>query len=443
MLAGLTPFVAWLGRHWNGSVSWPETLVVAFCAGYCARRAVRGSGARDALDAPWLLAMAVVMASLTVHFLIESWRFGGPPTRADLWQLITFDYFISATSGNPVDAAMRLIESLLLFRAAATMTREVPAFAVRLVSWVVCGASAAAGLNLFRLWESAERFGEPWGAFVRLLLTERVNVHYGDLNAAGSYFVMALFAAIGLTMRPKGRPWLVAVLLIGCSVWVTGSRMAVMAGMLAMLLPAIARAWRMRRGSVRSTTLASAALLLALLRGRRRIRHPGARQSTIGGHSRAGALGTRPYRHPDDGVEPVIRSRNRPLLLAVRRVQLARAPRELPAGHPRERTQQLPADPRRARHRRVSQSSCGCSCGSRRDICAGSWRETRTTRLRWSLCTGLLAFVLSWLGGHPLLIDEPSFAFWLLLGAVSGWGASLDTVPGLQLRTWVVPVAIA
>ena len=129
MLAALTPFAAWIGRHWNGSVAWPETLAVAFCAGYCARRVVRGPRSRDALDAPWLLAMSLVIASLAVHFLIESWRFGGPPTRAGLWQLVTFGYFISDTSGNPVDAAMRLIESLLIFRAAATMTREAPAFA--------------------------------------------------------------------------------------------------------------------------------------------------------------------------------------------------------------------------------------------------------------------------------------------------------------------------
>ncbi len=50
--------------------------------------------------------------------------------------------------------------------------------------------------------------------------------------------------------------------------------------------------------------------------------------------------------------------------------------------------------------------------------------------LRWSLVTGLLAFLLSWLGGHPLLIDEPAFAFWLLLGTVAGWGASADPSTG-------------
>ena len=265
VLIALAPFAAWVGRHWNGAVSWPEALVVAFCAGYCVRRVVRVPGPRDALDAPWLLALSVVVASLAVHFAIESWRFGGPPTRAELWRLVAYGYFISDTSSDPVNAAMRLIESLLLFRAAATATREAPAFASRLASWAVCGASVAAGLNLLRLWESAERFGSPAGAFVRLFLTERVNVHYGDLNAAGSYFVMALFVAIGLTIRAKGLPWLISVLLIGCSVWVAGSRMAVMAGTLAMVLPAGARTWRMRRGSVRGTTLAAAALLLALL----------------------------------------------------------------------------------------------------------------------------------------------------------------------------------
>ena len=41
--------------------------------------------------------------------------------------------------------------------------------------------------------------------------------------------------------------------------------------------------------------------------------------------------------------------------------------------------------------------------------------------LRWGIAIGLLAFVISWLGGHPLLIDEPAFAFWLLLGTTCGW----------------------
>ena len=61
--------------------------------------------------------------------------------------------------------------------------------------------------------------------------------------------------------------------------------------------------------------------------------------------------------------------------------------------------------------------------------------------LRWGLMTGLLAFAFSWLGGHPLLIDEPAVAFWLLLGA-AGWGASLEPAERPRLRPWVVTAAV-
>jgi hypothetical protein len=57
--------------------------------------------------------------------------------------------------------------------------------------------------------------------------------------------------------------------------------------------------------------------------------------------------------------------------------------------------------------------------------------------LRWGVVTGLLAFVLSWLGGHPLLIDEPAFTFWLLLGTAAGW-SSLPRHPWPRLTTWIV-----
>jgi hypothetical protein len=60
--------------------------------------------------------------------------------------------------------------------------------------------------------------------------------------------------------------------------------------------------------------------------------------------------------------------------------------------------------------------------------------------LRWGVVLGLLAFVLSWLGGHPLLIDEPAFTFWILLGTACGWvGASVSPTTS-RSSVWFVAV---
>jgi hypothetical protein len=57
--------------------------------------------------------------------------------------------------------------------------------------------------------------------------------------------------------------------------------------------------------------------------------------------------------------------------------------------------------------------------------------------VRWGLVTGLAAFVLSCLGGHPLLIDEPAMTFWLLLGVVCGWGATIAMAPPARPTLWI------
>jgi O-antigen ligase len=429
-LALIIPFVAWLGRHLNGTVSWPETVVVAFAAGYCARGVRPRTNAGDVLDPPIFVAIGLVAASLAVQFLIDAWRFGGAATRADLLEVLQSKYFLLATSFDPIDAAMRLIESLILLRAAATLCRENRRTAQRLIAAAVAGASAAAVLNLTRVWDGAMRLGTSATAgFVRILMNERLNVHYGDLNAAGSYFVMAFFAAIGLVFWPLGWPWLVSVLLIGSSIWVTGSRTAVIAGMLALALPAGARAWRLRHSGVRGTTVVAAALVLGLL-------------SAVAAYS-----------IPERGNQQSAGS------AAHVRWELAKTSFRMTAQSPAfgvgigrfyarsgefsspELLRAFPPAVHENAHNNFLQILAELGLvglivvvwllvsGGR--LIARLLQENPHDPLRWSVVTGLLAFVISWLGGHPLLIDEPAFSFWLLFGAAAGWGANLDNVtPG-------------
>jgi hypothetical protein len=52
-------------------------------------------------------------------------------------------------------------------------------------------------------------------------------------------------------------------------------------------------------------------------------------------------------------------------------------------------------------------------------------RRARDDRFVLLVTAGLLAFVVSWIGGHPLLVPEPAYVFWILLGTVAG--ASLQS----------------
>lgn len=432
------PVAAWLGRQWNPSVAWAETLVVAFCAGYSVRGLVRrpevSNRQPDVLDAPVFLAAVVIIASLAVQLLVDVWRFGDAATLAGLRELIVWWYFLMPASGDPMDAAMRLLEALLLFKAAATATRSAPAFALRLAGWAVCGAAAAAGLNLMRLWEAAVRLEQPLRAFMRYIMTERLNVHYGDLNAAGSYFVLTLFVALGLTLAPKGRRWAPALLLIASSVWITGSRMAMMVGVLALLLPAGAWTLRIRRRSTRSGIVIAAAVLLALI---------------------AAAAA---YAIPKRG------NQQSALAAAQVRVELARTSLRMTASSPSfgvgigryywrsgefsspELLRLFPPAIHENAHNNFLQILAELGVIG---LAAFSWLLTTTAWLsarllradprdpiRWGLVTGLLAFVLSWLGGHPLLIDEPAFTFWLLLGSAAGWAVSIAPARPTRLAAW-------
>ncbi|HET7219627.1 MAG TPA: O-antigen ligase family protein [Vicinamibacterales bacterium] len=423
LLAVTTPVAGWVGRQWNPTTAWAEAGAVAFCAGYCLRCALaqRTDDPPDTLDAPVLLTSGVVLASLAAQLLIDDWRFGAAATLAGLRELATGWYFLMASNAEPIDAAMRLLESLIILRAAATVARGVPEFGPRLIASAVVGAALAAALNLLRLWEGAARLDTPAAAFVRLFMHARFNISYGDVNAAGSYFVLTLFAAAGLALAPRRRAWLLDAVLIASSVWVTSSRTAMIFGALALLLPAGALAMRIRGVRVRSTVFAASAVVLTL------------------------AAGMAAYAIPQRGNQQSV-------LAATRvRVEMAATSLRMTASSPAfgigigryytrsgefsspELLQLFPPAVHENAHNNFLQFLAELGIVG---LAAIAWLLWSCARLiasllavdprdpvRWGLVTGLVSFVLSWLGGHPLLLDEPALTFWLLLGVASGWGA--------------------
>ena len=419
LLALTTPIARVAGRSWSAAAAWPEMLAVATIAGWFARRAFRDERDGSELGPPLAVAATVVAASLVVNTTLSQWRLTGTLV-SDSW-LTTYRlaYFLMESSGDAVDTAMRLLEALVLFRAAAGIAGRSRPWVGRLAVASVAAAAAAASVNVGAVWAASQASAPGVVSFARGLLTARATVHYPDPNAAGSYFVMMLAVAAGLTLVARARALTaLAAVLITLGLWLSGSRTAIMAGFLAMLLPLL-RPSRLRARGVRPVHVTVVAALLV-----------------------AGALATAyllPHRATQRSAGDATRVRYELALTAGR--MLATAPvfgvgvgsffnlsgefvsPELLALFP-------PAQRENAHNyylqilAELGLAGFGACAwlvwvAGRRVV--RSLEDAEGVRLRWGLIIGIVAFALTCLGGHPLLIDDPTFTFALLAGALAGW----------------------
>lgn len=415
-VAVLVPIAMWFGRQWNWTIAWPETVVVAFLLGYAVRRVFEPRSQRETLDVALHSMIAVVAASLLVQFLVLVQTIGGEALRSQLWQLMYVTYFVRQGGFDDVDAAMRLIEGLLLLQAGARLARGSPASGPLLVRAVVIGAAAASALNLWRVWLGALRLDEPVVAFLRYLATLRFHTHYPDVNAAGSYYVMALLPALALA-HARAR-WIPAVVVIGLTLIMSGSRAAIVAG-----AAATAVAWWIRRARtprqdlvrVRSRRTAAIALLLAVTCAGAayllfvRNRTPAATALNVRVEFTATAI----------------------RMLASRPVFGVGIGRYYPLSNEFSSPELRTTYTNENAHNNFLQVLAELGVvGFGVFICVLGVAASRISPLLSpasgmvpaGAAAGLLAFTLTWLAGHPLLIDPPAFIFWLLLGTAAGWG---------------------
>ena len=426
VVALLVPSAMWIGRKWNWTIAWPETIAVGFLFGYAVRRAFDSRGREHyPLDVALHSLIAVVAASLLVQFLVLRQTIGGEALRSQLWQLLSVNYFVGTGGFESVDAAMRLVEGLLLLHAAAGLTRSSPAFAPLLVRAFVVGAVASSALNLWRVWLGALRLDDPAVAFLRYLATLRFHTHYPDVNAAGSYYVMALLPALGLA-RERAR-WIPAPLLIGLSLMMTGSRTAIAGG-----LAAAGIAWWVRRARTPPehglpprwrTRIAVALLLTALCAGA--VYLLAARNLTPA----TTALGVR-VEFTATGLRMLA---SRPLFgVGVGRYYTLSNEFASPGFRK--------VYSRENAHNNFLQVLAELGVvgflpflgvlGAAGERILRLASAVPRTLLPTGVAAGLLAFVLTWLAGHPLLVDPPALMFWLLLGSAAGWGAVISTAEG-------------
>lgn len=443
VLAAAVP-VAWYlaSPFWISTIGWAETITCATLTGVSLNGAVRPRDRSAALPfsiaAPAILFGAIVIASLIAGLGVMALRLGPGFTRALAIQL-TQEYFIDIKGFPALHAGTLLLEGVLLFAAAARIAAEGAGdqrFLQRVAVATAASATLAGVLNLATLAQYAWRGERFWASLIDLSGRLRWNVRYDDFNAAGSYFAMAAFVAAALAFRARGPgrvAWAVSAITIAVALWLTSSRIAVLAGL-----------------------IAPGAVLLVLELSRGRTRALRAAAVTAAGIMVLVLIAV---------LLPQRGNQKSPLLSADVRVGLLQTGGRMIASRPvfgiglgefYQRTAEFSTPDLLAKFPAVARgenahnnfmqvaAELGVAGGLLFLVLVlaalGTIARRVSTLPDILMLAGLGAFVLTWLGGHPLLIPEPGYAFWTLLGAATGSAAATNgTRPRLR---WIVPIGL-
>lgn len=417
LLAGLLPIAPAAAAALS---SWPsrvaECVPLAVLAGVYLRRILAPSGPHAPAPFNWaaLAFASVVVASTAVQVALVRVVLSPEGFSAALHDLIQTYYDGSRTFVSLV-TAVRLLTAIglgTLFAQSAGDTR----FAGRLVRMFLVGGAAVGCLNAARMAGAALRSATPLLALADMVRL-RISAPYGDPNATGSYFALLLPISVAMTYGARGKArWCYGALAIvhAAALWMSGSRAALIAIAVvggALLLSGPRRTMAAPRKAALIGAGVAALLLVA-------VAFPNPlfdRRSTVG------AMGIRTE-------------------MARVAVRLWRTEPVLGIGPGRflERSASFILDPyvralygRENAHNNFLQILAELGA-----LGAAAFAMVLFAALRrpapFGLRAGIAAFLITCLAGHPLLIPDVQFAFWMALGLSAGLTA--DTRPAAVVR---------
>jgi O-antigen ligase len=406
-----------------------EALVLAFLTGWL----LQGQDDRRGPSVPstigWLLACSIVGSIGGLAWHTSQYR-GELGRTLDVVVHAYYDSISVSDRLGLVDGA-RLLEGLALMAATVALFRQRPRLADRLPAALAVSATAA-GVSSVLLWLGVA----PAAVLERYArIGYRVSAHVADLNAAGSYFAMVLCLAAGMAVRARRRErglWLVAVVATAIGLWFAHSRTATAA----FSITAVATVgwigtltWPTRVRVAALVSLAVVALAVGSFRARGLERDPtyrGAGFRTQFNESSLRMMAARPLFGVGVGQYP----RTSPLFLTP----------ELAWTYGTENA-----------HNYFLQVGAELGILGFAFFAAwagiGLWRAMRALGhqprdARLLGCTaGIVALLGTCLTGHPLLVGEVAFPFWIQFGLVAGLAGStlLNVEPGGFERSRLTP----
>ncbi len=423
-LAVLTPLGQVSSRTLDSNMRGAEALVLAFLAGALLRGWTLHRFRSFKLDA-LLIAGFVFSGVAAASCITQLWLRMRGDLSASLARLSTYTiehYLIALNGFDMITSAMLLLEGIALLIYVVHRCRMQGEFAYRLVASVTLGAVAATVVNFTYLGSYLAHHGVSV-ATARQILAQRWSYHVADLNAAASFFAMALFIAAGIAWRRGSRraAWAAATVPIAIAFWLAGSR----TGLIAVLLAASVLIAKLAAGRSLSIHGAAGVTLAAL---------------TLGGVIIAQLF---PAAFFDATASSAVRVRwlflgttwrmllDQPLF-GVGVGQYARwsshfsAP-EMASYYTRENA-----------HNNFAQIAGELGFAGLITfvwvLVIALWTSMRRWRSNAQehpvvgpVAAGLAVFILTWLGGHPLLVPEVAYPFWLALGILPGLSTAATT----------------
>jgi O-antigen ligase len=410
-VAALVP-IAGIASGWRQmALPWTQPLVIAALTGWLARAAIGKADVAPArpFRAPWLVFMVVIAASVAVELSVIQLFF--PDLAIHLWHFATEDMVFNPAAMPGLWAGTLLVEGLLLFSAVTIAGRNEDDWRT-LSRMLVAGGCGMAVVNVYRLFEVSFRMGGSWQTLVHAATTVRMHAGYSDVNAAGSFFVLIAFTACGVVWQYARRPllWMPAILAAFAAVWLTASRAAV--GSTVLLIVGTALWWicSPRAPGVRRAAGALTLTLVVLLVVGLSLRAP----DRMGGHGASESLRIR--RLMTETAGRMIRSR------PVFGIGIGQFYGRSAAFMSAEMAREYPRENAHDNYLQV-----GAELGLV-GLVAFVWLLATALASPGSrprapasvgLLIGMIGFLLTCLTGHPLLVDNVAYPFWIALGLLA------------------------
>jgi hypothetical protein len=433
--AGLAPFSSSLamlaGSLLSGAVLL-EHMTLAVITGVVARGSA-GTTTRLGLPALVMGTIALVsgLAELPARLITSAPE---PLSPLAIGQLL-FQHAVDRIPAlDPWYFALVIAEGAALAWAAESLVRRDADLAPRVIWCALLGHAGVGVLNITRIISASLRGGEFPASLPGLFVSIRAHTQY-DVNAAASILVMVILAAIGLTSRRARIPLFLTIGVVAVALWVAGSRVA----MVALLITLAAMLVLRTRHSGKTVVVAACAVVVS-----------------------AGLIGWISVGYPTN------RNLNLPNSIASRAILFkaaARMARHAPVVGVGTGTflEESPFYGAWAIHSYVYDSRT-------RDNAHNYFLQTlaeqgvigllallgvlgaalvpamraaprRDVLTKW-LAGGIVASILTWMTGHPLLIPEAAFVFWLFVGLLAGMSVPPATSPAAKRIAALAIVAL-